>query len=179
MKEIVAELAAMVAVDQKVRWDWNEARLNETVDEMTVAHVKDELSRVDAQNFTKLKVLFAKYGYPDADRFGEKASHHFWLLVQHCDQAPDFQMEVLAAMGALLKSENFNLRNYAYLYDRVQVNTGQLQRYGTQLKEKEDRSGYEPKPIEAPELVDIKRMEMGFPPLAEYLAGHLALFPIK
>jgi len=169
----------MVAADQKARWGCNEARLNEIVDEATIAHVKDECRRIDAQNHTRLKVLFAKYGYLDADRFGEKASHHFWLLVQHCDQAPEFQLEVLNAMEIALKAGSINPGDYAYLYDRAHVNTGQLQRYGTQLKEKEDGSGYEPNPIEAPELVDTRRIEMGLPPLAEYLAGHLALFPIK
>lgn len=179
MKKIVEQLARMVAAGQKVRRDWNEVRLKEPVDEAILAHVKDEWSRVDAQNFARLKVLFAEHGYPDAGRFGEKVSHDFWLLVQHCDQAPGFQIEVLAAMEPLLKTGSVNPGNYAYLYDRVHVNTGQLQRYGTQLKEKDDRSGYAPKALEAPELVDFRRKKMGLSPLAEYLADHSALFPIK
>jgi len=179
MKEIAEELARMVAADQKVRWDWNEIRLDETADEATMARAKAEWSRVDAKNLARLKELFAEYGYPETGRFGKEASHNFWLLVQHCDWAPEFQFEILAAMEPLLKTGNVDLADYAYLYDRVHINTNQLQRYGTQLKEKEDGSGYEPKPLEAPRFVDERRREVELPALAEYLAGHLDLFPLK
>lgn len=179
MKEIAEELIEMVAADQKARWDWNEIRRDKTVDEATVAQVKDEWNHVDAENLLRLETIFAEYGYPDVDRFGEKAGHAFWLLVQHCDQAPDFQIEVLAAMKSLLKTGSVSPGDYAYLYDRVHVNTGRLQRYGTQLRLMENGSGYESKPLESPESVDQRRKEMGLPPLAKYLTAHLKLFPTR
>lgn len=179
MKDVAEELAKMVAADQKARWAWNEARLDKTADEVTLARVKNECYRVDAENFHRLKTIFSEHGYPDINRFGKEAAHNFWLLVQHSDQEPGFQLQVLAAMEPLLKTGDLTLGNYAYLYDRVHVNTGRLQRYGTQLRAKDDGSGYEPQSLEYPESVDRRREEVGLAPLAEYLALHLAMCPIK
>jgi len=177
MEEICEELAAMVAADQQVRWAWNEVRLDETVGEEEKARVKSEWERIDANNLKRLRGIFAAHGYPDEQRFGKRASHDFWLLIQHCDEAPEFQRKVLAAIEPLMSNDNADPTDYAFLYDRVQVNTGRLQRYGTQVAKREDGPGYHPKPLEEPELVNERRARMGLDPLEEYLELMTTLFP--
>ena len=54
----------------------------------------------------------------------------------------------------------------AYLTDRVLVNEGKPQRYGTQMTMQGDQ--IVPKPIEDAEHVDARRASVGLPPMAEY-----------
>jgi len=85
--------------------------------------------------------MFAKYGFLGFDKVGKEGSNHFWLLVQHCDKYPQFQMRVLKAMDKDVKKENANPNNYAYLYDRVKVNAGEKQLFGTQVTYEVETTG--------------------------------------
>ena len=62
-----------------------------------------------------------------------------------------------------------NKTNYAYLIDRVAVNTGREQRYGTQGGCSAAHI-WSPKPMEVPSEVDRRRAEVGLPPLPDYIA---------
>lgn len=57
-----------------------------------------------------------------------------------------------------------NPRNLAYLTDRILVNEGCQQCYGTQLGE-----DFSPRPIYDESTVDVRRAAAGLPPLAEYV----------
>jgi hypothetical protein len=81
----------------------------------------------------EVESIFTQYGFPGFDKVGEEGSQHFWLIVQHCDKYPAFQKKVLNAMEKEVKKHNANPNNYAYLYDRVKVNAGEKQLFGTQV----------------------------------------------
>jgi len=102
------------------------------------------------------------YDWIDRKRFGGVYSDHAWILVQHADTYPEFQAEVLRRMEPYLESGEVKRKNYAYLFDRVAVNTGQLQLYGTQPTwECEDDGTMKLKPLKDPETVNARRAEMG------------------
>lgn len=77
--------------------------------------------------------MFREHGFLGFDKIGEEGSGNFWLIVQHCDDYPDFQRKVLEKMDLEVKKKNADPNNYAYLFDRVQVNAGLKQKFGTQL----------------------------------------------
>ena len=81
----------------------------------------------------RIKKMFRKHGFLGFDYVGQEGSTHFWLLVQHSDMDPDFQREVLRAMDKAVKKNNANPNNYALLFDRVQVNAGKKQKFGSQV----------------------------------------------
>jgi hypothetical protein len=58
-------------------------------------HYKDS---VFSTHQVLLKKIFDKYGFPGYDLVGKQGSNNFWLMVQHCDKTPEFQLEVLKAM---------------------------------------------------------------------------------
>jgi hypothetical protein len=60
-------------------------------------------------------------------------------------------------------------RHYAYLYDRVQVRDGNLQRYGTQYKFTPE-GALERESLADPETVDQRRSALGLPTMEEYEA---------
>jgi hypothetical protein len=64
---------------------------------------------------------------------------------------------------------NASSADFAYLTDRVRLNTGNHQLYGTQVTYNTDSCQAYPKPLEQPGTVNERRKAMGLPPLEEYL----------
>lgn len=114
--------------------------------------------------------VLEQYDWIDKKRFGSVYSDHAWILVQHADSDPAFQADVLARMEPYLETGGVRKKHYAYLYDRVAVNTGRLQRYGTQPTWECDNGSMELKPLEDPEGVNARRKLMGLNSVEEGLA---------
>lgn len=133
---------------------------------------RDSLNKVFRQitvsNSGIIKNIFEKYGYLNYDMVGKDASNNFWLIVQHADNDVAFQRAVLAKMKIEVDRKNANGRNYAYLIDRVNINTGNAQIYGTQMAYKPDGTPV-PKNLADPDNVDKRRKEVGLEPLADYI----------
>ena len=85
-----------------------------------------------------LEAIVKRYGYPGIKQVGETSAKNFFLLVQHADAQPTFQQQVLKMMATEVKRKNADNRSYAYLTDRVALNSGQPQTYGTQVEYKAD-----------------------------------------
>lgn len=120
-------------------------------------------------NEQRLIAVINKYGFPGYDLVGEKGSNHFWLMVQHCDKDVSFQRRVLKAMKAELPKHNADPKNFAYLTDRVLVNTGHKQLYGTQLTYNTDSCQAIPKPLQDSVNVNKRRLALGLETIESYL----------
>lgn len=149
-RTILEEIEAMARVDQEMRTGidhggvWDEA--------------------VDVRNTSRMKEIIAQVGWPTISKVGVDASGDAWLLVQHADHDTAFQEQCLA----LMKNESIrevNPRNVAMLEDRVRINTGRPQIYGTQFRPVEGK--HVPLPIEDEANVDERRSHMGLGTLAE------------
>jgi hypothetical protein len=130
------------------------------------AHYNDSVFVVNEQ---RLRFVIDKYGFPGYDLVGEKGSNNFWLMVQHCDKDISFQQRVLKAMKAELPKHNADPKNYAYLTDRVLLNTGRKQIYGTQLTYNLDSCQAIPKPLIDSLEVDKRRATVGLETIESYL----------
>lgn len=124
---------------------------------------------VFTDHYRLLTKVFDQYGFPGYDQVGKEGSNHFWLMVQHCDRWPDFQFKVLAAMNKEVKRHNADPNNYAYLTDRVRVNTGQKQLYGTQLQYKKTQCQAIPRPMSDSLNVNQRRKALGMELIELYL----------
>lgn len=115
--------------------------------------------------------IFSKYGFLGFNKVGKEGSNHFWLLVQHCDKYPEFQKKLLKAMDKEVKKENADPNNYAYLYDRVKVNAGEKQMFGTQVTYETKTTGRAIPKIGLVDStnVDKLRREYTLEPLKDYL----------
>jgi len=109
-------------------------------------------------------------GFPGFDRVGTTGSYNYWLLVQHADFDPDFQQRVLDSMKVQLDQNNANPNNYAYLTDRVRVNTGRKQVFGTQLDINMFTGKVKSLPTENWESINERRLSMGLETIEEYLS---------
>jgi|GEM_PF-1854123 len=133
----------------------------------SVAHV----TRVDGISKSYIEGLLETYDWIDRMRFGDKVSDHAWILVQHADDHPKFQTKVLSHMEPYLDTGGVSRENYAYLWDRVAVNTGRKQRYGTQPTWECSAEGtFELQPLENPDTVNERRAAMGLGTVEDGLA---------
>ena len=132
------------------------------------------LEQVEKLNFAKHQPLLEKivqqYGFPGFKEVGKKSSGNFWLLVQHADAHPDFQRQVLKLMLPEVKKKNADVINYAYLTDRVAINSGQPEEYGTQVIYEGPGIGKaKPRSLRDPKNVNKRRQALGMETLETYL----------
>ncbi|NUR82915.1 MAG: hypothetical protein HOY71_02375 [Nonomuraea sp.] len=126
------------------------------------------LLEVDRDNTAWLAEEVGARGWPLRSQVGEEGALAAWLLAQHADAAPAVQRELHAAMARALAAGEASPAHFAYLEDRVRVNAGRPQLYGTQFHGQGD--GFAPQPIEDPARLDERRASVGLEPFAEYEA---------
>ena len=90
-------------------------------------------------------------------------------MAQHCDKDVPFQQQVLKAIESELTKHNADPKNYAYLTDRVLLNTTHKQLYGTQVTYNTESCQAIPKPMRDSLSVNIRRKTIGLEPIETYL----------
>ncbi|MEL6542894.1 MAG: DUF6624 domain-containing protein [Pseudomonadota bacterium] len=135
------------------------------------ALVIGETRRADYENTSWLKARVEEAGWPTISQVGQRASGDAWLLVQHADADPAFQLKALRLMEPLIAQDEVSEKDYAYLYDRIMLKLNGKQRYGTQVQCLDGKLA--PQPLEEPERLDELRAEVDLSTFAEYLE----LFP--
>jgi hypothetical protein len=125
----------------------------------------------DLRSAEAMRELMTEYGWLDAHRFGGPTSNRAWLLIQHADRDPELQLQALDGMQGYLADGGVAKENYAFLWDRVAVNHKRLQRYGTQPIWECENGKLNLAPLEAPDQLDRRRMEMGLGPVDAALAA--------
>lgn len=163
-KKMKSDLQVMFKKDQDIQ----NLIINTSDEKVNKLDLEKKKYTIFKKNCNTLKKYFYEYGYPTINTNGKKISHTFWLLVQHCDHDSDFQKAVLKAMKKELNNENVDKVDYAYLYDRVQINIGKKQLYGTQVGYDENYKPYIKK-LKNPSTVNKRRKAIGLNTIEEYI----------
>ena len=87
---------------------------------------------VDERHTARMKEIVKQHGWPTNSMVGSDGATAAWLLVQHADHDPKFQRHCLELMKKVPAGEVSTV-DLAYLTDRVLVNEGKKQLYGTQF----------------------------------------------
>lgn len=124
---------------------------------------------VDEKNRNRLKEIFKETGFPTRELIGQDAMNGVFFMIQHADGDKEWQKSQLSNIESAIKRGDLESVDYAYLYDRIKVNNGEKQRYGTQIanvnyKEK----SLELRELEEPEKLDEIRREIGLMPIEMY-----------
>lgn len=117
-------------------------------------------------NVKKLKEIILKIGWPTISKVGEEACFSAFMITQHADFDLDFQKQSLKMMEQA--RDDIHLFELAALTDRVAVNSGEEQPYGTQWEKNEKGELVPRTPIKDFENVKQRRGEMGLMPLEIY-----------
>lgn len=128
---------------------------------------------LEKQTFSRhipiLKIIFEQNGYPASDKVGAESAYRFFVLVQHADADLKFQEKMLKSIKAQVDKKQLNGKEYAYLYDRVQINSGKPQLYGTQL-DYDNAGNAVVKKLKDRQNVNIRRQQFGMDTLEDYLS---------
>jgi hypothetical protein len=134
------------------------------------ATIVRETCLIDAANLAWIKPVIAERGWFRISRDGPQADAAARNIVQHADDDPVFQQRVLALLETELAANETEASGYAYLYDRVAVNTGKPQRYATQGR-CAGPGDWRPDTLEDPANVEKRRAEVGIDwPMPDYIA---------
>lgn len=136
--------------------------------------VYQRMTKVDEFNTAQLQSMLEGRGWFRDDKDGRGAGFDAWLIAQHADRNPEFQIEVLKLIETELGAPGVSKSNYAYLYDRVQMRERdevafdkRVQRYGTQGR-CTGPATWAPFPVEQPDMIDAVRAEVGLGSMADY-----------
>lgn len=161
---VVPELLAMRQSDQEVRRRWIADRDNPALQE--------EMKQVDAKNVARLREIVRQYGWPVQSKFGREGAGAAWMIAQHA--GADVLHEMLPLMKKAAENNELDPALYATSVDRVLLQEGKKQMYGTQFDVANGKC--EPKPIEDPQHVEARRVKMGLPLLQEYASQLCAAY---
>jgi uncharacterized protein DUF6624 len=132
---------------------------------------------VDSTNTEWLKGIIAARGWPRRSVVGPEAAEAAFLIVQHAVQDTAFMAGALALMEPLVTDSEVRGADVAMLADRLAVQRGGKQRYGTQAKIVEGRIVLDP--IDDSAHVDERRAALGMPSLARNVAVLESLYTAR
>jgi hypothetical protein len=145
---------------------------DQTVRRKLVAHPKSKefgrsVDAIDSANLAFLRKLIAEKGFPTAAQVGNQGVHLAWILLQHADEDPKLQSELLPVLQQRFAAGELPANDLARFTDRVLVAGGKPQRYGTQF----DWFEGDFKLPDASRLkeIDSERRQLGLMPLADYV----------
>ena len=117
------------------------------------------IERQDAANLTTVTAILDRYGWLSAKDVGEKGNSALFLVIQHADRKT--WEKYVPMMRDAVKLKSANAADLAKLEDRLALEQGRKQLYGTQLGRDETTNRYYVFPIEDPEHLDVRRKKMG------------------
>jgi hypothetical protein len=128
--------------------------------------VGSRVQHMDMDNLAWLKKLVKDNGIPTIAQVGETGVHWAWLLVQHADDDPQFQLSVQPIFAQRQEAGELPADDLARLTDRVLLAAGKPQRFGTQF----DWYAGQFKPKGVGNIADIEanRQALGLMSLADY-----------
>ena len=124
---------------------------------------------VDGDGRVLLREYIDQHGFPTVAQIGERGMHAVFFIIQHADQDPVWQAAQLPALTDAFKNGDISGEDLAYVTDRIRVNAGQRQLYGTQLMVDPEEGTVRLKPLADSLDLDRRRMEMHMMPIANYL----------
>ena len=88
---------------------------------------------MDKRHAKVLVKIVNEFGWPTYKLVGRKGSIAAWLILQHADYNLAFQKKCLKLLQKAVKEKQADKGSLAFLTDRVLVNSGKKQVYGTQF----------------------------------------------
>ncbi|MFG0306040.1 MAG: DUF6624 domain-containing protein [Phycisphaerales bacterium JB040] len=132
----------------------------------------DQLHAVDRTHARRLGEIMDVIGWPTERVVGAEASAAAFQIAKASSDDPEFQRRCLSLMHDRLASRQVDPERVALLTDRVRIQAGQGQWYGTHVRVHRNEHGTliatETAPIDDPASLDKRRDELGLDPWRHY-----------
>jgi|SRR5665213_542894 len=170
---VADSLLRLESLDQVGRKAWRAIDLSQLpADQQKAAYdaVWREIRQHDLENQRALKSMLPSSGWFSETDYGKSVADAAFYIVQHASNDTSLQHDVLARMSVLMQKHEANGPDYALLYDRLALQDGKLQRYGTQMDCKSHK--WVLAPLEDPAHADGRRQGVGIrTSLEKYVAS--------
>lgn len=130
--------------------------------------IRKEMKQIDDANCIRIQQIIDEFGWLGEVEIGSEANQTLFLTIQHVDDLI-VQEKYLPIIEQAVNNGNAEAWQFAFLTDRILMNQGKFQIYGSQIiigKTSEDSYIV---PLQYPEKVDEIRQSVGLGPLNEYL----------
>ena len=166
--DVRLKLLDVQSKDQSIRLIYQELKKTYTDDSDLVKSASEKMKKIDLESVDIVAKIIDKYGWLGKDKIGKEANETLFLGIQHIDDLV-VQSKYLPAIKDAVKKGNAEPWHLAFLTDRILMNQGKKQVYGTQkIITKNPETSYII-PLENPEKVDELRKEIGLDPLNDDL----------
>jgi hypothetical protein len=166
-KPLAAKLDSIYIEDQKYRKELNPISKKFGWDSKEVQAHWAIINEKDSLNLIIVTSILDKYGWLGEDVVGSQGNNTLFLVIQHSNQS--IQEKYLPMMQEAVKKGNASGSSLALLEDRVALGQGKRQIYGSQIGRDPETENQIVLPLEDPDNVDIRRAQVGLPPLASYI----------
>ncbi|KUG07025.1 hypothetical protein ASU33_00120 [Solirubrum puertoriconensis] len=161
------ELEAIYATGQAIRLKIDSVEKKLGMQAAQSQALLDEMDAVDERNTARVTAIIEQYGWPGQSMVGRLGSTAAFLVIQHA--RPSVQRKYLPLMREAASKGELAKSSLALLEDRILVEQGKPQLYGSQLRPSTATGKYELEPIEDEAHVDERRAAVGLGPLREYV----------
>lgn len=120
----------------------------------------------DSLNLLRVTAILDSAGWLSAEEVGDRGNQALFLVLQHADRQPAVQARYLPIMREAVAEGRARPHELAMLEDRVAVNSGHPQIYGSQIGWKDGKPFIQP--IEDEARVNERRAAVGLEPLERY-----------
>ena len=164
---IKKELSEIYRTDQLYRKEM--AKINPT--DIKIVELVNKQDSIDATNLKRVTAILDSIGYPKRSIFGDSAGLATFFVIQHASQY--YQEKYLPLFEQAAKNNEIEWRTVVYMIDRVRLEKGQKQIYGTQIHPlKDPKTGYLTDkaviaPIEDEKNVNERRAKVGLGTIEE------------
>lgn len=121
----------------------------------------------DQQNLSLVVSILKKCGMPTLSEVDPEHMQAIWLVIQHASNT--YRKAYFPLFETAARNGDLDQTHVAMMKDRMLMDDGLPQVYGTQVVLKQESGRYELYTLEAPGSVDKRRIAIGFGPLHEYL----------
>ncbi len=166
-KPLVAQLDSIYREDQKYRQQIDTIEKKYGWESKEMKSLWKIIDEKDSINLIKVKNILDKYGWLGTDVIGERGNQTLFLVIQHAD--PTTREKYLPLMREAVKNGKASGSSLALLEDRVALEQGKKQIYGSQIGRDKETGKYYILPLEDPDNVDKRRTAVGLHPLSEYV----------
>lgn len=154
--------------DQGIRLIFLSIQKNRYLDTTLNHLIKKQMKQIDIESADAVSEIIDKHGWLGKDSIGNEANETLFLAIQHVDDSVA-QTKYLPILEEAVMRQAAEPWQFAFLMDRILMNQGKKQRYGSQTIITNKEYGPYIVPLENPDQVDKLRKEMGLEPLVDYL----------
>ena len=165
-KPLVAELKVIFNDDQSGRHNLDSVGKKYGFESKQMDELWNDIGKKDSVNLIKVQSILDKYGWLGPDVVSNTGSITLFIVIQHADQ--QVQEKYLPMMRDAVKKGNAKPADLALLEDRVALEEGKKQIYGSQIALDPKTGKNSIRPIEDEPNVNKRRAAVGLEPLEEY-----------